>query len=211
MTDPIDHVALIRDRLATQFKDSPNINAYLAAILEHANTLEVVLCDVADILDIDTATGAQLDNIGALVGQPREFIPDIDPDTFTFDIGPGFDVGEFIINTNAPVAIDDDDYRRWIKARIASNINNITGEDIIASIQFVFGEEVEVIFRDGLQEYVVDIGKALTLADRYLLTLTDILPRTAAVNGRFGVSFTPDSFRFDEGPGFDVGTFSDNI
>lgn len=200
----IDHIELLQNRLATQFQESPNLIAFITAFLRVANELDCVLDDIHRAFDLDTATGDQLDIIGRLVGQPRDFIPDIDPDTFTFDIGPGFDLGRFIINEGF-IELTDEEYRRWIRARIARNTNQITPEDIIASVRFVFGD-IEVFFTDGDTQYIVSIGQALTLADRYLIQSTDILPRTAAVNGMFGVSFTEESFSFDTaGLGFDLG------
>jgi len=210
MANPIDHVALIRDRLALQYKDSPNLIGVIAALLKDANDLEQVFCDVANVLNVDEATGAQLDLLGELVGQPREFVPDIDPDTFRFDVGPGFDIGQFI-NNQGFTQLDDENYRRWIRARIASNAGNVSPEEIIASVKFIFGNDTEVYFTDGDTEYRISIGADLTPADRYLLNNTNIVPRTAAVNRLYGVSFTADSFRFDTGLGFDSGTFANNI
>lgn len=213
MANIIDHLEKIDGKgslLAQQYQDSLNLKAYLTALLTQANELETVFCSIADMLDLDNATAAQLDIIGEIVGQPRIFIPQLDPDTFTFDIGPGFDEGLFIVNDGF-LELTDDDYRRFIRARIASNTNQITPEDIITNIRFIFGEDTEVFFTDGNLEYIVSIGQQLTLADRYLLSDTDIIPRTAAVNGRYGVAFDETSFRFDVGLGFDVGLFATEI
>lgn len=206
----IIHSDLVEERLASQFQESPNLIAYIKALTKVADELDCVFEDLHSVVDLDNATGAQLDLVGQLVGQPRAFVPNIDPATFTFDIGPGFDLGEFIINDGF-TELSDEDYRKWIRARIVRNTNQITPEDIIANVRFVFGQDVEVFFIDGETQYIVNIGATLSLSDRYLIEQTDILPRTAGVNGVFGVSFDENSFRFDTGLGFDIGVWPTNI
>jgi len=212
MTDKIDHLEKLGKPglLATQFQGSENLKATIAILLSKVNELEPILCDVAELLDIDNATGAQLDIVGDIVGQPRVFIPNINPKTFTFDVGPGFDVGCFLLNDGF-LTLTDDEYRRWLRARIVRNAADISGEGIIRNFKFIFGQDTEIFFQDGNTQYVVSIGAALTLADRYLLDTSDLIPRTAAVNGMYGVFFDEDSFRFDIGPGFDTGLFPTEI
>ena len=73
MTDPIDHRALAESRLANQFKESPNLIAYIKALLRENDELETVFQDLLNDRYIDTAVGVNLDIVGEIVGQARDF------------------------------------------------------------------------------------------------------------------------------------------
>jgi hypothetical protein len=73
---PMDHVSLALGRLPEQFKNQPNIAAWLTAILQPAVTLETTLWSLYTSRWLPTASGAQLDVIGKVVGLPRNGLSD---------------------------------------------------------------------------------------------------------------------------------------
>ena len=70
----LDHEAQAISRLLTQFREAPQLQGYIKALMSEANPIECALIDLLNLRSIDTATGAQLDVIGEIVGQPREVI-----------------------------------------------------------------------------------------------------------------------------------------
>ena len=111
--DLIKHTELVTERLASQFQESQNLTGYIKALLKTADELDEVFLILHSLLDLENSVGAQLDLVGELVGQPRAFVPLIDPDTFTFDIGPGFDNGEFVVSQGF-TQLEDEDYRNCL-------------------------------------------------------------------------------------------------
>ncbi len=70
----IDHKALAVSRVATQYRDSVNLIGYIKSLLYEADTLEQVFNELLEKRWIDTADGVNLDILGSIVGQSREFI-----------------------------------------------------------------------------------------------------------------------------------------
>lgn len=79
MTVPvkIDQVNQGLDRLLEQFKNKPNIKGQLTTYLSQNNDIEATTLDIIKSRSIDTSVGIQLDQIGALVGQPRNGLTDV--------------------------------------------------------------------------------------------------------------------------------------
>ncbi len=71
-----DHTAEAYARLSHQFKDKPNIQALLAIFAGRYDELETAYYALLVERTIYTAVGAQLDQIGARVGQPRNGLAD---------------------------------------------------------------------------------------------------------------------------------------
>jgi len=204
--DTINHKDLAESRLATQFRESTNLINYIKALLVEADTLESVFADLLEKRWIDTAEGIQLDILGSIVGQPREFI---DAEIFNYfgfainAISQSFgsvsdpSIGGRFILINEPTSgvrkLNDDEYRTFIRARITRNFTKSTPEDIITQIRFIFGSPL-VLFSDGDTRYDISIGRYLSLNEKSILVDTDILPRTAGVNANYITEFDSDNF-----------------
>lgn len=202
----IDHKELAISRLATQFRESTNLISYIRALLVEADNLEQVFCDLLEKRWIDTAEGVQLDILGSIVGQTREFI-----DAEIFDYFGFFDnsqaqsfgtVGDPSVGgrfrsvdevTTGIRQLSDDEYRLFIRARIARNSTSSTPEDIIAQIRYIFGSPL-VLFVDGDTKYEVSIGKRLTLNEKSILLDTDIIPKTAGIQASYVTEFDTNNF-----------------
>ncbi len=202
----IDHKELAISRLATEFKESTNLISYIRALLIESNTLEQVYCDLLEKRWIDTAEGVQLDILGSIVGQSREFIDAEIFDYFGFFDNPqaqpfgtlsDASVGgrfKFVDEITTGIRqLTDDEYRLFIKARIARNSTASTPEDIIAQIRYIFDSPL-VLFVDGDTRYEVSIGKKLGLNEKSILLDTDIIPKTAGVQATYVTEFDSSNF-----------------
>jgi hypothetical protein len=184
MPDPTkitDHVAQAQDRLLTQFRDSPKLNALLEAVVTEVQLGENVIFEVIAERLIAVAEGVNLDIIGRIVGLER------------------LDVS------------DDDEYRELLLVQIRANNSDCGADDIIFIASELTGVPVRYTQTTATGyysahyhlEYVVDPP----LSDEWLARINDLLELVTCS----GVSYemvegdSPDAFRFDSGPGFDQG------
>lgn len=210
----INHKELAESRLATQFRESLNLINYIRTLLIEADTLEQVLHGILDKRWIDTAEGANLDIIGSIVGQPRivigaelfgyfGFAVNLESGSFgsvsDVSLGERFrELGEAI---NGNRRLSDEEYRIWIKARIARNISGSTPEDIISQLRILF-DTSQILLLDGDTEYSVSIGKLLTGDEKAILLNFDIIPKTAGVRANYTSQYdSSDFFSFSGIPG----------
>jgi hypothetical protein len=93
LTHNLTHVTQGLDRVLEQWRDSPRVLALLAILLLRTQAAEDVIWDLYTGVWLDNSVGTQLDNLGAIVGEPR-------------------------------MGRQDDDYRIWVRVRIAINRAN---------------------------------------------------------------------------------------
>lgn len=202
----IDHKSLAISRLATQFKESSNLINYIRALLIESNNIEEVFCDLLEKRWIDTAEGVNLDIVGSIVGQSREFIDAEIFDYFGFADNPQAQSfgsvadaslgGRFKFVDEATTGIrqlTDDEYRLFIKARISRNRTSSTPEDIISQILYIFNSPL-VLFVDGDTKYEISIGRKLGLNEKSILLDTNIVPKTAGVQASYVTEFDSNNF-----------------
>lgn len=106
-----DHDAVALSRLLSQFRGKPRFAALIRALVSGVQTLEDDADDLITLRTLDAATGASLDQYGAIVGEQRG-------------------------------ALADDDYRRFIRARILINRSRGTPDDLAAILALLFGVDV---------------------------------------------------------------------
>lgn len=160
--------------------DAPNnISKLLSALVVPFVDLEAVLQQLLLNRSIATATATQLDVLGKIVGQPRD-------------------------------GLDDDDYRRYIRARVAAHRSDGTFEALIKVASLV-------VFDDDAKYVTSNEGTATVRVFVQEVTLTDDLAdilfsflQVARSGGvrivlEWGRSTTASLFRYDSGPGYDVG------
>jgi len=202
----INHKELAVSRLVTQFKESTNFIKYIKGLLVESNTLEGVFNDLLNSRWIDTAEGFQLDILGSIVGQTREFIDAEIFDYFGFfdnpqaqsfgssqnpSLGGRFvSIGESITGIRL---LSDDEYRIFIRARISRNSTSSTPENIITQLKFIF-ESPLILFTDGDLSYGISIGRRLGLNEKSILFNTDIIPKTAGVQASYVSEFDDANF-----------------
>lgn len=205
-TPSIQHLSKGISRLATQYRESINLINYIKVLLSEADTIETVLKDILNKRWLETATGIQLDVLGAIVGQTREFVDaeifkyfgfDDHPQAQSFGSVYNVGVGGRFITVGEPITgyrlLSDDEYRLYIRARIIRNSTTSTPEEIIAHIRYIFNSPL-VILADGNMYYTISIGRKLNLNEKSILVETDIIPNTAGVGFSYVTEFYSDNF-----------------
>lgn len=129
-----EHVEEALRLLLEQFKGKAKIEALLSSFIEQIQDGEVVTFDLYAERLLDTATGVQLDVLGTIVGQERQWS-------------------------------DDEEYRLYIKARIAINRSNGKAEEIINILNLVWGSTYTYEVQDtGNASFQIDLRDAVPTA-----------------------------------------------
>lgn len=204
----IDPVELGLSRLATQYSESIKFKEYLSALLFGLKDLEQAVNDIALKRTIDEAYGVTLDQIGELVGQPRLVLDTADNPFFGF--WDGVTANEYLgfgDNTNLSTGgvfygdgdsdlvnkIDDNEYRTYIRARIARNISKGRASDMLYAFKFILGDATIVNIQDTLPSGNVTIGINRTIndAEQTLLTVSNLSPVPAGVGIQQWYTYIP--------------------
>lgn len=176
-----DFVAESEDLITTQFQDKDIFNRYLRLLKTGIQETLYVARDLMQKRDIDSATGAQLDNIGEIVGQPRVLIS---TDLYPFF---GFE-GDLVANSfgtyynnqiggywysyggkvGGDVTLNDEQYRLIIKAKIIKNNARGTNEDYIRFGNFVFNAQIG-FEDDGGSRCTVLVGRRLSMFEKAIM------------------------------------------
>lgn len=171
------------DLITTQFEGKDVFNRYLRLLKIESQRILGVARDLMQKRDIDSATGAQLDIIGDIVGQPRTIV---NADLFPFfgfqgnvaanSFGTVFKetVGGYWYSLGqkigGDVTLSDDVYRMIIKAKIIKNNACGTNEDYIKFGNFVLNTPVSFeTDEDGNAGAVVLIGRRITMFEKALM------------------------------------------
>ncbi len=128
--DVEDYLAIARTRTTQQFnlEDAPVFDKYLQLLISGFQEAQEIFDALMKLRSVDTATGAQLDIIGNIVGQDRELIAADLYDFFgmqgalnAYPMGDTNDpsIGGYFFSYGTDmggnVALDDDLYRLFIK------------------------------------------------------------------------------------------------
>lgn len=210
-----------RSRYTAQFEDQPIFDKYVQLLLSECQELQKQYKALMQERSLDTAVGAQLDLLGAIVGQGRMLVNVDIFQFFGFDAVPsslGFgtlgdpSVGGIFYDANNPrfgnVELNDDLYRLLIKAKIAKNVTRATPEDIMRFANFVFSTEGSTIQDEGGAAFLLMVGRQLSAIERNLLTYVDktseynsyLLPKPVGVRVSFGDFDYNNFFAFSEVP-----------
>jgi hypothetical protein len=218
MTAVIDtYVAL----LPSEHADKPLFTSALKALVQgFVDELNAEIA-IATGFDIDTAVGAQLDQIALWVGVNRFLSLPITGVYFSFDTaGVGWDQGIWKLATDPSTgisALPDDSFRILIKSKIVANHWDGTTPGLMSIINYVFasavGTFIFVYDNQDMSMNVVITGVALSPVNYALLTQGHIVPTPAGVlvNYITGSGGSP-LFGFDASSpyiaGFDTGTWA---
>lgn len=204
----IDYLNEARTRVTDQFKNKPTFDKYLDLLIKGGTELQLTLKQLQQLRSVDTATGAQLDNIGEIVGVPRGLVSaelfyyfgfkDQDaiipnPQAGTYGSVTDSSVGSPWYSLGAPLGVSrepsDDEYRIIIKAKIVKNRTLSRPEDVIAAYKFLFSTGQVVIDEYAPAKVRIGIGKILSAVEKGLLFdlqgSGSLLPKTAGVNYQY--------------------------
>jgi hypothetical protein len=173
-----DFTDAYRDLLIKQYWDQPNARAEIELQASTWEAIRDVYNDFYTAFDLDTASGVQLEVLGAIVGLPR----------------------------NRPEFDDDDEYRFFIRVKIAKNsgsafiIGNENRNSLQDVIQFAFSSDATVIDRYNMALRLM-IGPSVDLVRLGLLFELNLLPKPQGV--RYGIiirSTAGETFGFSDNP-----------
>ena len=200
----IDFIQRVEDRIITQYSES-NLLDLIKVYAKQLNEIEQAFVELESIISIDSATGAQLDNIGEIVGQSRTLIDatsisyfgfDGDPTALGFGDADDLSVGGRFRSQDEPTTGDrdlsDDEYRLFIKAKIARNHLTPTPQNIAEYFSLLFNVDIVTVDR-GKMSYRVNIGRILSNDEKTLLSSGALTPEILAVNGDF-LEYDSDNF-----------------
>lgn len=224
----VDYLSEARSRVTQQFmldEDGQSgaivFDKYLQLLLGGKIELQEIFRELMQERSLDTATGAQLDIIGEIVGQPRELI---DTALLTFFAFQGYpdaqsygnlnnsSLGGPYYDINNPLAgntlLTDEQYRLFIKAKIIKNSTNATPDQFIEFMRFVFGVDLSLIVAEGNAEFTLMIGAELSSFEKVLLTYTSyssgypsrFIPKPIGVRVNFGEFIPENVFGFQGFP-----------
>lgn len=184
-TDPVDLIALAISRLPHMYRGDAahetNQQKMLRALLSPAPALAQAMIDVIIQGTIDDAQGVQLDEIGALVGRARQGVT------------------------------DDEIYRRYIRAQVAANKSDGVIDDILNVAGLVIGDApgVVVLRNEGIAAFVLN-AISTGIGDAVAQVLIELVIKATDAGVRAIVEYAPETpvFRFDTGPGYDVGHYA---
>ena len=177
--DVPDHVAAALGRLFEQFKNKPNIAALITTLAAPTQPIENALWQLLTQRALSTGIGAQLDAIGALVGQPRNGLADSD---YARYIG-------------ARIAVNDSDGRVEDLITIARGVLN----NVAAVIRVQPEGTATVVVRIQAIAVVLTLGTILSgLLDAGVAGGVRLLLEASA-------SVPANTFTLDSGPGWDTG------
>lgn len=141
----VSYYAEHTDMCPSLFRESENLNKIIESIFSAYQSQQVDFLWLAEnILNIDKATGWHLDFIGNIVGQDR-FLLDFNTEPyFGFDKSyqsETFNVGYWnsrsYFNTSSSRRLNDDEYRRLIKARAIYNASTCTTDELLEVINLI--------------------------------------------------------------------------
>lgn len=182
------------NRSYAQYADKPKITQWLNIV----PTMSLQLVDVAEQVrisyDIDNATSYELDVIGRIVAQPRDFESYIDVTALYLgssdaNLG-GMNAQLKSSSSRVSETVSNEIYRTLIKAKIAKNNSDGTLESVLASINFITGVEVLSI-TEGDMSFGINFADGISELSRFLLETFDVIPKPQGV--RF-LGFTEEPF-----------------
>jgi hypothetical protein len=210
-----------RARVTEQFKSKDIFDRYLQILLYDSAELQEVFRQLMQERSIDTAVGAQLDIIGEIVGQPRDLIDTSLFQYFAFD---GYlnaesfgdlnnnSVGGIYYSLGDPLSgntlLNDEQYRLFIKAKIIKNTSNVTPNQLLDFLKFVFNSPYNSITELGNAKMILLVGKPLSNFEKILLTYQStssgyssrFIPKQIGVGIEFGQFDYENYFGFQGSP-----------
>lgn len=173
-----DHATQALDRLAEQFRGKPNLAAIINADAAQIQAIEDALHSLIAGRSLKDGVGKQLDEIGAIVGQPR--------------------------SVAGPDATDDDAYRALLYGRIMVNTSEGDPERVYALLRQL-GATAAYLREPGRYGLLVQYLGTLLVGDADLVRLIELATGPVALQiteyeaGFFGFAGNPGALGFGEG------------
>ena len=148
-----DFLEQSRERITQQFKDKDVLDRYLQIMTVGKTELESVIKDLMQKRTIDNSSGAQLEVIGDIVGQPRTLFDSGIIQYFGFNGATGASPYKSVANTDRVYGpwkgttdplfgtrvLSDEEYRRLIKIKILKNSSSASMNSFLSCVKVLFG------------------------------------------------------------------------
>lgn len=185
----MNHVGKALSRIIWQYRNADKLKAWVSIIPAIAQTeIELAAERVAKMLDIESATGHQLDVIGVIVGQPRPYVDAsiFESDWFGWRGNPvkqgwGTPWLPREIAGIESVLMPDNYYKVLIRARIAKNNSYADIDGIRDALEFITGSDVGDLDDRQDMTFSVVFSSTLSLQVRTILQNFDVVPRPQGV------------------------------
>lgn len=159
----VNYIEEAEGRVTEQFKNKLNFLNLIRLWTDGYNEIQQTLLDVEDIKDIEESSGVQLDNIGNIIGQPRELTDISATGFFGFESDPGAQPFGSISNergglyyslrdpesATGVVELSDSLYKIFLRSKIIQNNAGGTPEEIIQVVNDIFNPSVVELFEGG--------------------------------------------------------------
>ena len=178
----MDHIERAKSRIINEYRNKQRLVRWLTITPEIANQyLEGPLDQVYGSYDVDTVSGEMLDVIGRIVGVPRPILRAAEFDVFGYagnDSYTNYNIAPYIgdgAQIDAP--LNNDLYRKLVKAKIARNISDGTADSIIQLAGIITGVRVTALIDNGDKSFDIGFASALDNTTLYLIENFDLIPR----------------------------------
>lgn len=178
----LDHVERATSRVINEYRDKQRMLRWLTISPEVANQyIEAPLDQLYGSYDVDTVTGDMLDVIGRIVGVPRPILRAAEFDVFGYagnDSYTNYNIAPYIGDGEAVDApLNNDLYRKLVKAKIARNISDGTADSIIQLVGIITGIKVTALVDNGDKSFDIGFASALDNTTLYLIENFELIPR----------------------------------
>jgi hypothetical protein len=132
------------DRIISEYRNQPNFLSVVEIEIRDFVQNQNTVLGLPALFDVDVAVGQQLDFTGEWIGLTRFIVEPVVPVYFSLDTpGAGLDQAVWeppppLTISTAVVALDDNDYRTLLKARILANTWDGTTDGAYAAWNYLF-------------------------------------------------------------------------
>ncbi|AYG07766.1 DUF2612 domain-containing protein [Pseudomonas fluorescens] len=178
----MDHAERAKSRIINEYRDKQRMVRWLTITPEIANQrLEAPIDVVYGSYDVDTVSGHMLDVIGRIVGVSRPILRAAEFDVFGYsgnDSYTNYNIAPYIGDDEAfDAPLNNDLYRKLIKAKIARNISDGTADSIIQLLEIIIGVKVTALVSNSDKSFDIGVASELDNTTLYLMQNFDIIPR----------------------------------
>lgn len=197
-----DHASIAWENWPAQFSSSTRLAAMVKSLVVPMNSIQTALAGLYDNRWLDTASGAQLDGIGEIVGQPRQISNVAAMQFFGFadqqDSG-GFGEARMYVTgmalTYGTSTLGDDDYRLALAWKIRANNSRGTVGDIVGAVTSLFEASALSVEETGDAAITVHIART-NESNVFLKNPLKWIPSAAGIAVRYELYDAGEAFTF---------------
>ena len=174
--------------IASQHIDKPKFSAFIEVYASACVDIQNVLFSLITLYDLELATGVQLDVVGQWIGASRRVPLLQELIYFTWDTTyqEGWDNGIWQGSGTPPtdqVVLDDATYRRFLKAKVLSNIWKGDRESIYAIFDAFVTPTTPILVADNqdMSMTVTLAANSMSQLDKRIITSNLILVQPAGI------------------------------